>query len=279
MSTHIPFIPTEFLGATLSMKVARSAYLAGDPDSGDTYDEATLDLATMLDKLKSPDIDPMEFVGGCALPSDEPKPSQPSSQSAYLRDCLRIWKEDRLEVVLQELDAQSDAGQEQAGPALDHNQSSSDRNDSSAWSDDEDIEVDYDDEPWEDEDDDIFVRAEHNSNLYPPPEHGDLEEEEPDDFYGRDMVRMEAFDFVEEDLEKVYVTEIAEDDMQCSICWSRFDQSITGDDGEFDHTPIKTPCCKRLFGLECLIEALTSEEVRCPYCRQDIVGIAREGIM
>jgi len=72
-----------------------------------------------------------------------------------------------------------------------------------------------------------------------------------DGFYGRDMDDEEAFDFVSA-LDTVDLASIAPDDMKCAICWDDFDDVI---DRGIDTTPVRTPCCRRIFMKDCLVEA------------------------
>jgi len=80
---------------------------------------------------------------------------------------------------------------------------------------------------------------------------------------------LEIIDFVN-GLEKPDIASIAPEDMACPIC--REDFHVTTP--LVDHKPIKTPCCRQLFGRCCLVEALVCDRTRCPMCRQDIVRIA-----
>jgi len=96
----------------------------------------------------------------------------------------------------------------------------------------------------------------------------DIEDDEVE-FYGRDMDDEEAFEFVSA-LDTVDLASIAPDDMKCAVCWDDFDDVM---DRGIDTTPVRTPCCRQIFMKDCLVEALVGDDVRCPMCRQDIVGM------
>ncbi|KAF2821294.1 hypothetical protein CC86DRAFT_410994 [Ophiobolus disseminans] len=95
----------------------------------------------------------------------------------------------------------------------------------------------------------------------------DTDDEESESFKC-EMDEEEADDFVSA-LDTVALTSILPEDMRCPICWDDFDEKA---DRGIDNTPVRTPCCKKLFMKGCRTEALVGDDVRCPMCRQDIVG-------
>jgi hypothetical protein len=67
-------------------------------------------------------------------------------------------------------------------------------------------------------------------------------------------------------LEKLEISSIAQDDMKCLHCWGNY--------GEEDgcQLPVKTPC-GHVYGQQCLIESLVAVSLLCPLCRVDIVAL------
>jgi hypothetical protein len=65
-----------------------------------------------------------------------------------------------------------------------------------------------------------------------------------------------------DELEKVDVADVAVEDMACPICYYKFDAPQS----DVDDSPVKTACCRQIFGRECLTQAYMSRG-NCPMCR------------
>jgi hypothetical protein len=65
--------------------------------------------------------------------------------------------------------------------------------------------------------------------------------------------------------EQLEIASIPAKDMECSICYLRFDESSP----VFDNSPVKTRCFRRTFGDFCYIEALGNYDLR-PMCRRHV---------
>jgi hypothetical protein len=63
------------------------------------------------------------------------------------------------------------------------------------------------------------------------------------------------------DLESIDAASLTPEDLRCCICYSNYD-----DGSPVDDSPIKTPCCRQMFGRNCLVEALM-KECHCPMYR------------
>jgi len=85
-----------------------------------------------------------------------------------------------------------------------------------------------------------------------------------DDYDDTTLSLTEASDLVAT-FEQLEIASIPAEDMECSICYLRFDE----DSPNFDNSPIKTPCCRQIFGKGCYMEVLGSD-ARCPMCRRHI---------
>lgn len=68
--------------------------------------------------------------------------------------------------------------------------------------------------------------------------------------------------------EQLEIASIPAEDMECSICYLRFDEASPN----FDNSPIKTPCCRQIFEKGCYIGALGSD-ARCPMCRRHVTEL------
>jgi hypothetical protein len=72
--------------------------------------------------------------------------------------------------------------------------------------------------------------------------------------------------------ERTNIASLAPEDMRCAICYSDFDETVLSPEGlPVDDSPVKTPCCGQIFGLNCFIQALLSD-CRCSMCRTCCVG-------
>jgi hypothetical protein len=65
-----------------------------------------------------------------------------------------------------------------------------------------------------------------------------------------------------DELEKVNVVDVAVEDMACPICYYKFDAPQF----DVDDSPVKTACCRQIFGRECLTQAYMLRG-DCPMCR------------
>jgi len=54
---------------------------------------------------------------------------------------------------------------------------------------------------------------------------------------------------------------------RCSICWDGYVETAT----EFDHTPLRLPCCGQVLGHDCVLAVVQDNRPLCPLCRQDMV--------
>lgn len=70
-------------------------------------------------------------------------------------------------------------------------------------------------------------------------------------------------------LPTVDISTIPRDDIRCPHCWADFDEDISG----YSNEPKLTPCCRKRFGKDCLVESLEGTGPLCPLCRQDLLEL------
>jgi hypothetical protein len=87
----------------------------------------------------------------------------------------------------------------------------------------------------------------------------------PDGYYDDTTLSLTNASDLVATFEQLEIASIPAEDMECSICYLRFDE----DSPNFDNSPIKTPCCRQIFGKGCYMEALGSD-ARCPMCRRHV---------